>query len=137
MYVQDHVIMVVAYLGGPYRHHYASEGAAEPYRADQRGSWVRDRTLPSGSRNQATWAPPGAVHTPAWSWSMPSYLTNSTPRPARPATVSWIAATSQPNTVKGGGVSSSTLVTRSVIGPTRNTQAKPLTSCTGRPRAPS
>jgi hypothetical protein len=33
-------------------------------------NWVSERTLPSGSANQATWSPPGVVQMPSSSWSM-------------------------------------------------------------------
>ncbi len=46
-----------------------AHGLAHGHGAD---SCESESVLPSGSSNQTTFAPPGAVHIPASSWSMPS-----------------------------------------------------------------
>jgi NAD(P)-dependent dehydrogenase (short-subunit alcohol dehydrogenase family) len=80
-------------------HRSAERTPVTRWRADQ--FWSRERVLPSGSLNQATSVPPGAVHTPSSSWSMPSTSANSTPRAVSSRISAWMSATSQPRTVKG------------------------------------
>jgi len=42
-------------------------------------NWVSDSVFPSGSANQATLSPEGAVQMPSSSWLMPSNLRKVTP----------------------------------------------------------
>src|SRR5277367_2907665 len=100
--------------------------------------WESERTLPSGSLNQATLSPPGAVQMPSSGSWMNGYFSNATPRLLSQATTDSIFCTSQPRMVNAAGVDSlGTLAMRILLSPARTTRAKGSSLTNRKPSLPS
>jgi hypothetical protein len=76
-----------------------AEAQAHPISMTRQGSWVRESVFPSGSLNQAIFAPLGADQTPESSYSSHSYRSQLTPLPDNSLTLAPMSAPSQPGTV--------------------------------------
>src|SRR5262245_25437096 len=72
-------------------------------RAQRISGSVKERIFPSGSFNQTTLAPDGAVQIPRESWSSAAYRSNMAPLSNNLPTVRSMEITDQPRTVKGCG----------------------------------